>query len=91
MESILRELLATYDPDPPRGVAFAVGGAYAALGDGDNAAKWSNKGTEEGLPATMHLPFPPYDPIRGHPGFAAIVENAGLPALWADAMLWTSR
>lgn len=91
VESILRELLATHDPVRPMGVAFAVGGVYAALGDGDNATKWLNRGIEEGFPATLHLMFPPYDPIRGHPGFAAIVEKVGLPALWADATLGTYR
>ncbi len=88
VESVLRELLAMYDPAIPLGVAFAVGGVYAALGDGDNAVKWSNKGIEEGVPARTLVLFAQYDPMRGHTEFAAIVENVGLPALWADPVLF---
>jgi len=59
--SILRELLAIHDPALPTGVAFAVGGVYAAQGDGDNAVMWLNKGIEEGFRgistrATLHVP-----------------------------------
>ena len=83
--SILRELLAIHDPALPTGVAFAVGGVYAAQGDGDNAVIWLNKGIEEGFPPGLHFMFPPFDPIRGHAGFAGIVERVGLPAVWAEA------
>jgi len=86
-ESILKEVLAMYDPSQPRGVAGSLGGIYAGLGDADNAVSWMNKGLEEGYAARMHITFPQYDPIRGHPGFARIVENVGLPALWADPTL----
>ncbi len=91
VESILRELLATHDPARPMGVAFAMGEVYGALGDGDNAVKWLNEGIDEGFPAALHLPFPQCDPIRGHPGFAAIVERVGLPAVWTEAKLGTYR
>ncbi len=86
-ESILSEVLAMYDPSQPIGVAGSIGEIYAGLGDGDNAVTWINKGLEEGYAARMHVPFQPYDPIRGHPGFAGIVESLGLPALWADPTL----
>jgi len=89
--SILRELLAIHDPALPTGVAFAVGGVYAAQGDGDNAVMWLNKGIEEGFPPRLHFMFPPFDPIRGHAGFAGIVERVGLPAVWAEAKLGTYR
>jgi hypothetical protein len=84
VHSILHELLARYDPDLPTGVAHSVGEIYAALGDGDNATEWLNRGIEEGFPARLHLLFPGFAPIRGHPEFAAIIEKVGLPALWAD-------
>ena len=82
-ESILKEVLAVYDPTQPKGVAGSISGIYASLGDGDNAVSWMNKGIEEGYAARMHIVFPQYDSIRGHPGFARIVESIGVAAFWA--------
>ncbi len=87
VRSILNELLALYDPALPRGVAHGIAAAYAALDDGDNATKWLNRAIEEGFPTRLHLLFPGWAPIRGHPEFARIIEKVGLPALWADPTL----
>jgi len=86
-ESILKEVLAVYDPTQPKGVAGSISGIYASLGDGDNAVSWMNKGIEEGYAARMHIVFPQYDSIRGHPGFARIVESIGVAAFWAHPTL----
>ncbi len=84
---ILNELLAMHDPARPTGVAYSVGSVYGALGDGDNAVKWMDTAVEEGFPARLLILFGAFDAIRGHPGFARIIENAGLPAFWADPTL----
>ena len=86
-ESILEEVMAMYDPSQPNGVAGSIAGIYAGLGDGDNAVSWISKAFDEGGARRMHLTFPQYDPIRGHPGFDRIIERVGLPALWADPTL----
>jgi serine/threonine-protein kinase len=87
VESIRKKLLAMYDPAEPKGIAYSIGTVYVSLGDGENAVEWLKKGIEEGFPARNHVVFPQYDAIRGHPGFAAIIEGLGLPPLWADPSL----
>ena len=90
-ESTRKELLARYDPAEPEGIAFSMAAVYASLGDEENGVKWLRKGLEEGFPARNHIPFPGWDGIRGHPEFAKIIEELGLPALWADPALGGHR
>ena len=54
---------------------------YVSLGDREQAVVWLQRGFDDRIPPVVWLlKDPRWDPIRGDPGFEALVTRVGFPA-----------